>query len=297
MLMKKFILRGLLVSVVLLVIGLTILYFTINTMIASEIETAATGALGVDTTVESLQISLFEERTTISGLDISNPEGYDGNFLTLKRGILGLDLGSVFSERIEIKLITVRDINLNLIQRLKGSNVGTIIDNASGPSSNNDSKSTDDGSEPQKFIIDKVLIKDVQVTFSLEPVTSERQPTKLTIDQILVRDIGRKENGVPLDQVTTIILHSIIASAAKAAPMQVPSLLLTTMEGGLSSLGHLDLGGVQFDLGKGMADVVGKITEVKDGGEDTIKKAADQIGKDLGKVIGTDSEKASGKKK
>ena len=296
-LMKKFIFRGLLVIVGLLVVGLTILYFTINTMIASEIETAATDALGVDTTVDSFEISLFEERTTISGLDIANPKGYDGEFLTLKRGVLGVDLGSVFSERIEIKLITLRDIELNLIQRLNGSNVGTIIDHASGSPSDNDSKSTDDGSDPQKFIIDKVLVKNVQVTFSLEPVTSERQPTKLTIDQILVRDIGRKENGVPLDQVTTIILHSIIASAAKAAPMQVPSLLLTTMEGGLSSLGHLDLGGVQFDLGKGMADVVGKITKVKDGGEDAIKNAVDEIGKGLGKVIGTDSETSNGKKK
>lgn len=291
-LMKKFILRGLLILVTLVVIGATILYFTINTMIASEIESATTDALGVETTLDSFRISLFDQRTTISGLDIANPKGFDGEFLTLGSGLLGVDLKSIFSERIEIKVITLQDIGLNLIERLQESNVGTIIDHASGPPSENDSAGGDDdeGSE-QKFIIDKVLIKNVKVTISIEPLTSERQPTTLTIDQIDVRDIGRKENGVSLDQVSSIILHSIIASAAKAAPTEIPSLMLTTMEGGLSSLGHLDLGGVQIDLGKGMADVVGKITEVKDKGVDGVENAAEEIGKDIGKVIGTESKK------
>jgi hypothetical protein len=95
--------------------------------------------------------------------------------------------------------------------------------------------------------------------------------------------------------VTTIILHSIIASAAKAAPAEIPSLLLTTMEGGLSSLGHLDIGGVQFDLGKGMADVVGKFSEAATGGEDVIKKAADKIGKAIGIDSGKTDEKTDKK--
>ena len=297
--MKKFIVRTLVIVVTLLVIGLAVLYFTINAMIASEIESAATDALGVETTVGSFRISLFEERTTISDLDIANPKGYDGEFLTLKHGLLGVNLGSVFSDRIEIKELTLKDIKLNLIQRLQGSNVGTIIDNASGPpsgdSSDDETKSSDNGGDDQKFIIDKVLIENVQVTFSLEPLTSAREPTKLTIDQILVHDIGRKENGVSLDQVTTIILHSIIASAAKAAPAEIPSLLLTTMEGGLSSLGHLDIGGVQFDLGKGMADVVGKFSEAATGGEDVIKKAADKIGKAIGIDSGKTDEKTDKK--
>jgi|GEM_PF-5692585 len=294
--MKKFILRSLVIIVTLLVIGLTVLYFTINAMIASEIESAATDALGVETTVGSFRISLFQERTTISDLDIANPQGYDGEFLTLKHGLLGVDLGSVFSDRIEIQELTLKDIKLNLVQRLQESNVGTIIDNASGPPSSDSSddatKSSNGGGDDQKFIIDKVLIENVLVTFSLEPLTSGREPTKLTIDQILVHDIGRKEKGVSLDQVTTIILHSIIASAAKAAPAEIPSLLLTTMEGGLSSLGHLDLGGVQFDLGKGMSDVVGKFTEAANGGEDMIEKAADKIGKAIGIDPGKTDKKA-----
>ena len=293
--MKKFVLRGLVVILTLLVIGVAVLYFTINATIASKIETATTEALGVDTTLGSFRISLFDEQTTISDLVIDNPKGYDGRFLTLKEGLLGVALGSLFSDRIEIKEFTLKDIDLNLIQRLNGSNLGTIIDQASGSPSEGDASSadtdTDTDTDEQKFIIDKILIENVKITFSLEPVTSERQPTKLTIDQILVRDVGRKENGVPLEQVTTIILHSIMVSAAKAAPTEIPSLLLTTMEGGLSSFGHVDLGGVQFDLGKGMVDVVGRLDKVKGEGENVIEGAAEAIGK----AVGIDSGKSDSK--
>ena len=291
--MKKFVLRGLVVILTLLVIGVAVLYFTINATIASKIETATTDALGVDTTLGSFRISLFDEQTTISDLVIDNPKGYDGRFLTLKEGLLGVALGSLFSDRIEIKEFTLKDIDLNLIQRLNGSNLGTIIDQASGSPSEGDASSadTDTDTDEQKFIIDKILIENVKITFSLEPVTSERQPTKLTIDQILVRDVGRKENGVPLEQVTTIILHSIMVSAAKAAPTEIPSLLLTTMEGGLSSFGHVDLGGVQFDLGKGMVDVVGRLDKVKGEGENVIEGAAEAIGK----AVGIDSGKSDSK--
>jgi hypothetical protein len=67
------------------------------------------------------------------------------------------------------------------------------------------------------------------------------------------------------------------------------------MEGGLSSLGHLDLGGVQFDLGKGMADVVGKFSEAANGGGDVIEEAADKIGKAIGIDSGKTDEKTDKK--
>ncbi|MCP4908160.1 MAG: hypothetical protein GY910_24575, partial [bacterium] len=76
--MKKFLFRGLLVLVGLVIVLVIVLYFTINTIAAREIESAATDALGVETTVGAVRISLFEGRTEILDLDIANPTGYDG---------------------------------------------------------------------------------------------------------------------------------------------------------------------------------------------------------------------------
>lgn len=285
--MKKIILRVVAIVAAILVVAATILYFTINSIIASEIASAGTDALGVKTTVGSFRLSLFEESTSIGDLDIANPSGFDGEFLVLERGRIALDLGSVFSDRIEIRDISLHGIKLDLVESVKGSNVGKIIDHTSSDSDSSSDSSSDDSS-PQKFIIDRILVKDVEVKITVEPVTSQRQPTTLKIDQIKVTDIGKKEGGVPLDQVATIVVHSILASAAKAAPGEMPRLLLTTMEGGLSSLTHVDLGGVQVDLGKGLSDVVGELSNIEGKGEDTIGDALKGIGKAIG---GGDSKK------
>ena len=206
----------------------------------------------------------------------------------------GVSSGSVFSDRIEVKEITLESIHLNLIERVGGSNLGTILDHADDDSSDDDSASKDSSSDgdDQKFIIDLVSVKDIEITVAIEPVTSERQPTKLTINQIVVRDIGRKENGVTLDQVTSILVKSIVGSAAKAAPGQIPSLLLTTMEGGLSSLTHLDLGGVKIDLGTGLADLLGGVDKATQVGGKAVGDTIKDVGKGIESLIGNSKQKS-----
>ena len=285
--MKKIILRVFAVLAAVVVVAATILYFTINSIIASEIESAGTDALGVKTTVGSFRLSLFEESTSIADLRIANPPGFDGEFLVLDRGSIAVSLGSVFSDRIEIRDISLQGITLDLVESLKGSNVGKIIDHTSSDSDDSSDSSSDDSSS-QKFIIDSILVKDVEVKITVEPVTSQREPTTLKIAQIKMTDIGKKEGGVPLDQLATIVVHSIVASAAKAAPGEMPNLLLSTMEGGLSSLTHVDLGGVQVDLGKGLSNVVGGLSNVESKGEDAVGDVLKGIGDALG---GGDSKK------
>ena len=289
--MKKLILRVLLGLVVLIVIGVTVLYFTINGMAASAIETSATRALGVKTSVGSVRISLFEGRTEITDLDIANPAKYSGEFLELGDGALGVSLGSLLSDRIEVKEFTLKDINLSLIQGVGGSNVGAILDNAGSSSSAGASEeSPSDDSAGKKYIIDKLEVDNIRIAISVEPISDATKPTIVNIDQIVVRDIGRKENGVTMDVVTKIILQSILNSAIDAAPRQIPGMMLSAMRGGLSNLDHLDFGGVQIDLGKGLTDLIGSFGD--SGGSDG-KGIGDTL-KGIGKGIGDLLEGASG---
>ena len=299
--MKKFIKRGLLVILVVLIIGGVILYLTVNTIIADEIESATTDALGVKTTVGSFDLSLLQGRSSISDLEIANPPSYDGDFLKLGTGVIGVNLGSIWSDRIEIEEITLKDIDVSLIERLDGSNLGVIISNAekgddddASQSSKNDS---DDSSDDQKFIIDKVEADNIRITIAIEPITTNSKPTVLEIGQILVKDIGKKQNGVTLDQVTSILVRSIIGSAAKAAPGQIPSVLLTTMEGGLSSLTHLDVGDVHLDLGEGISKAVHGIGDAAKSGADAAGKAINNIGKGIGDLFDSDKGKGNSSEK
>lgn len=291
--MKKMIKRTIVGLLVLLVLGLVGVYFTLNTIVASEIESAATDALGVETTVEAVNIGLFKGQSSLRDLEIDNPPGYEGKFLVLKSALLGVSLGTIFSDLIDVKEVSIEGISLDLVERLKESNIGTILSNAnndpsdasaSGEPSSGDSGS--DGGDDQKFIIDLVSVKDIEIKVAVEPVTSERQPTTIKIDEIVIHDIGRKENGVTLDELSAILVRSIVGSAVKAAPGQIPSLLMTTMEGGLSSLTHFDLGGVQIDLGKGLSTLMGKVHGVTHGGGEEIDEAVKNVGKGIEGLLG-----------
>ena len=285
--MKKFLFRGVLVLIGLVIAVVIVLYFTINTIAANEIESAATDTLGVKTTVGAVRISLFEGRTEIVDLDIANPSGYDGEFLVLGNGVLGVNLGSLLSERVEVEEFTLKDIQLSLIQRADGSNVGAILDNINkGPSDDQADKETDkDDSDGQKFIIDKLEVDNVQIAISVQPISDATKPSKVTIKQIVIRDIGRKENGVTIDVVTKVIVQSILKSALEAAPGEIPSIMFSAMKGGLSNLDHLDLGGVQIDLGKGLSNLLGKIGSTTDSGGNTIDDTIKGIGKGIGDLI------------
>ena len=107
----------------------------------------------------------------------------------------------------------------------------------------------------------------------------------MTIKQIVIRDIGRKENGVTIDVVTQVIVQSILKSALEAAPGQIPSIMFSAMKGGLGNLDHMDLGGVQIDLGKGLSDLLGKIGNTTDSGGSTIDDTIKGIGKGIGDLI------------
>ena len=179
--MKKILIRGGIAVVAIIVVAVVILIFSINTIAANEIESAGSEALGVKTTVGSVDIGIIAGRTTISDLQIANPPDYKGDFLKLGEGVVGVNLGSLLSDRIEIRQFTLKDLDVQLIQRVNGSNVSTILSNASKPTPGEDDSGEDTStSSERKFIIDKLELDNIQITISVQPVSAATKPSKVT---------------------------------------------------------------------------------------------------------------------
>ena len=180
-----------------------------------------------------------------------------------------------------------------MIQRADGSNVGAILDNINKGSSDKPSDDAPkDDSDPQKFIIDRLEVDNVQIAISVQPISDATKPSTVTIKQIVIEDIGRKENGVTMDKVSQIIVQSILKSALEAAPTQIPSIMLSAMRGGLSNLDHLDLGGVQVNLGKGLSTILGDLGKATGSGGKSVDDTLKDIGKSIGDLLkpGSDEE-------
>ena len=287
--MKKFIVRGTIGIVALIVILVLLVTVFINSIAKSAITTAGTSTLGVDTSLDSISIGLFSGHSSIDGVSVANPKGFDGDFLDLSEGVLDVNLSSLLGDVIEVRQIALEGLNVQFVQKIDGSNVSRILDNVKGSTSEGSDKPAKDESDPgssRKFVIDQLKVTNVKVSVAVEPISSATAPSTVTINQIIVKDIGKKNDGADLDQLIAIVVQSVVDAVIKAAPSEIPAIMMQGIEGGLSNLTSFDFGNVQFDGGKGLQDVVRSISGIgKSTGAKDVSDAIEGIGKGIGKGL------------
>ena len=85
----------------------------------------------------------------------------------------------------------------------------------------------------------------------------------------------------------------MVDAVIKAAPAQIPGIMMQGIEGGLTNLTSFDFGNVQFDGGKGLQDVVKSISDIgKSSGAKDISDTLKGIGKGIGDLLeGNDKKK------
>ncbi|MEL7087357.1 MAG: hypothetical protein AAGL98_02765, partial [Planctomycetota bacterium] len=94
--MKKLIIRGGLIVVVLLVVGVVALYFSLNAIVKTQVEQQGTQATGVQTTLESVNLSPFGGSLSLNDFSLANPEGFtDAKIFKLGGGDVEIKLGSL----------------------------------------------------------------------------------------------------------------------------------------------------------------------------------------------------------
>ena len=301
--MSKLITRVIIIILLVLIILATLVVVFINSIAKSAIASAGSSTLGVPTTVGSVDIGIFSGHSEIKSLEIKNPKDYPGDFLTLSDGVLDVNLGSLLGDSIEVTEMSFDGIDVSFIQRVKDSNVDVILENVKkSGSGSGDSKSkstTGDKSDSggRKFIIDELKVTNVKVAISIVGLSSVTKPSTVTIKEIKVKNIGKKEGGASTSQIMSIVVQSVVHSVLKAAPGEIPSVMMQGIKGGLSSLGNLDFGDVQFDAGDGLKKIGDSIGKIGSGAGDSVKDALGGIGKGIGGLLGNSDDKDKDKDK
>ena len=256
--------------VVLLVVGLVVVGFSVDGLAKSAIETAGTEALGTKTTVKSVDIGLFSGTVTLEQKEIANPDGHGGgNFFELGKGSVEVSAASLLSDKIEVPKLELSKIRVNLIQGLKGSNYGTILDNLKKFQGEPDAeKATGEG---KRFIIKKLVIDDIELDVS--PVKELGiKPVKLPIERIELDDVGSEsDKGVLLSELAGIVIEAILKRAS--------------VSGGLPGAIRSGLNGQLPDL-KGLADAGIKKLPVPEGVPTNLDDAKDKVKKGLKGLLG-----------
>jgi hypothetical protein len=265
---RKLVLRLVLGVVILLVVLVVAAGLMINGIAKAGIEKGGTYALGVDTRVQSVNLGLLRGRLVLDGLNVANPEGFDTKHL-MHTGRFDVELkpASLFGKTVELNHFVLDGLDVNVEQKLGGSNVSKLLDNLKRFESPQDQAKQKQPSG-KKVAINRILVKDVKAHFTLisgAPVTvviPEMELTDVTSDQ---------PGGVMVSRLVARLVPAILAGVVQQAQGLVPADLLNGLNG--------QLGG----LAQAMGGQAGKLIQ--------------QAQTELGKSLGVDAEKVGGQVK
>ena len=248
------------------------------------IERGATYALGVDTTLDSADIGVFSGEFGMSGLTVSNPDGYTSpHFLSLGTGEVNVSYESLSSDLITLPLLSLSTIDVHLDKKDGSSNYQTILDNLKRFETSEEPPPADTGQESQKFVIEELTISDITVHAAV--VGSAKTTAK--VDSITLKNVGSGGKPVDMGQLTGVIIKSLMAAAITAGAEEFPAAVLGELEsglGGLESLGDLgvsvtaEIGGVTQELGSLLGDLGEGVGETLDDVGGAVEDAAKGIG-------------------
>lgn len=272
--MKKLIIRGGIVIVLLIVVGVVALYFSLNGIIKNVVQSQGTATTGVATTLDSVNLNPFGGALALNDFELANPEGFTNSSLfKLGEADVQLQLGSLTSDEIVIDrvhldgaevVVAFENGKLNLTELLK-----QIEENA-GPK---DDAETPAEQEPAEEGAGKsILVKDLKITntkvrgeISLIPGTP---PVALdfTIANIEETDFREADTGA----IIGYVIETIMLNATTGVFEQVEG--LGDIVGGLGDLG------------------VGAIEDVGEAATKTLDDAGKKLEEGLGGLFGGDKK-------
>lgn len=289
----------------LLVIGVVVALMFINSIAKAGIEKGGTYALGVPTTVKSVDISLLGGTFAMSGFNVANPPGKykTADFMGLGQTKVAISLASLNKDVVELPELTLENLTLNLEKTADGANYRVIMDNLAklqgtgGGGTKTEPASTDSG---KKFVINKLRVRNVKISAQLigapgavGQVLNDATSANVTLDEISLDNVGKTGSGVAgsgvtMGQLISIITQAVLSAAADKAGGLLPGDLLGDLKGGLGQLKPLSDLGINVagsaakavgEVGKEVANKVGEVGKgVADKAGEIGKGAAEKIG-------------------
>ena len=244
----------------------------------AAIERGGTFALGVPTTLESLDLGLFAGRLDLTNLTVANPPGSDqSSFLQLDEATFEVSLESLSSDLVEAPLLSLSGLHLSLERKHGRTNYQPILEHLQAL------QSPESGSEPEteepapegeqkQFVIHEVLITNVTAHLVLLPQGGKLTEVRVTIPEIRLQELGH--GGASLPEIIGELTQALLAAVVEAGGQDLPLAMLTDLKAGLGTLEELSM-----DLGQGAS------SEIERYGEELGGELGKQLGQEAGKQL------------
>ena len=216
----------------------------LNNGIKHGVETVGPKVTETSVTLAEVNISVLSGKGTLKNLNVGNPSGFKNeNIFALGQIDIEVDRKSLFSDKIIINKIHIRQPEISYEKKLNGSNIKTLlasIERFTGPQSDQpvtDIPAEDAGANKQ-IVIKQLIIEDGLVYISALGIGQQ-----VALPRIEMNDIGEDGSDTNiadvLDVVLTKVLTSIgpaIADAGNLLKGAGDDALKTVQDGGLSNI-------------------------------------------------------------
>mgnify|MGYP000923234328 CR=1 FL=1 len=220
--MKKILIRGLFVVLILLIVAVVAIGMSLGTAIKKGVETFGPQVTKVPVTLDGVSLSLFSGSGAIRGLVIGNPEGYKTtNAMSLGLASLAIAPGSLLSDKIVVKSIRVEapkvtfefgpgGNNLQCIQKNLEAYTGGSSTNAAKPA---EQKAPAEARPGKKLQVDEIVISGGSVTLGAAALGGK--VIEAPLPEIHFEKLGQGPEGITGAELGKIILDKLTAEALK----------------------------------------------------------------------------------
>ncbi len=216
--MKKIIVRGIIILLILIVLGVVAASLFLDDAVKRAIETVGPKLTKTTVTLNTVKLSLLSGAGAIDGLTVGNPQGYKApTAISIGAVRLGLKPESLLSDKIVIKGLAIESPTITLETDLKHDNLQQILDNLDAATSGgtNDLPTAKEKKEAgRKLEVDDLLITDgkilIRVTGTFE------QSATVSLKQIRLSNLGTGPDGITAVELSKVILRQLEQSAVQA---------------------------------------------------------------------------------
>lgn len=272
----KKIIAGIVVAIVVL---LLVAYMAVDAIAASVLRSEGTSILGVKTDVSSIRLGLFSPETSVNGLVIANPPGFDKpEFLHLDRGVIAASVGTMLSSSITIPTVKLDGLTLDLEQIDGQLNATVIIDHVTKATAGD----AGDAGEPVHLTIGELEITNIKLTARGSIVNLAGGKLDATIPSFVMKDVGTKTEGGDIagqliSLTLSILMQHIMDNPVEGLSGAAVGSVAMAIES-VPGLRRLGMGKALVNVNQTLNKGLGKATQgVKDLGEGIGGKISDEL--------------------
>jgi uncharacterized protein involved in outer membrane biogenesis len=278
------ILKWALLAIVILVIAAAlIVYFSLNSIVRSTVESQTEASLKLPTKLDSASLSIFGGQLSLSDLRIGSPQGYSAEHMFTLGGIdVDVSYGQLRQEPIRIESIHIDRPRLVVEQKDGKFNFEAVMENLPQETPTDGDGKREEG-EPIRVIINTLRVTDATVV--LRPgLPGLNEEISVPVPSFELKNIGTGEGNENGAAIKDVAMQVVAALASKAGDVgQLGEQLKTALDKGVGQIASKlsdqfksQLGQISGSFGKSLGGAM----------ESTTRDATKALEEGLGNLLG-----------